>query len=69
MNQFKALLEKQKQDKQEKEEQDKHQSDDESKPSVKHESKDQSSADDSYDREHYGQGIDERRKSGDRGQR
>ena len=70
MNQFKALLEKQKQtDKQDKEEQEKQvQNDEEVKP-VKHEIKEQRpSMDDEFDGHHFGLGSDERRKSGDRGQ-
>lgn len=70
MNQFKALLEKQKQDKQEKEDQEKQQSDEEVKPSV-NEVKEvpQNDNEHDFDREHLGQNNDERRKSGDRGQR
>lgn len=67
MNQFKALLEKQKQDKQDKEEQEKQQSDDEAK-SIKTEFKESSPVDDEYDRD-YANNNDDRRKSGDRNQR
>lgn len=69
MNQFKALLEKQKQtDKHDKEELEKHVQNDEDVKPVKHEIKESiQPTDNEFENQHFGHGVEERRKMGERG--